>query len=127
MAKTKAPAAPVAPVAPTHRVRSKSMPAPARGRSPSAKSLKKAAKKLEANKDKFTTPPPKRTGSPGVSSVSSSSSVKRKVSFAPAPEVHGTPAKKAEEKDMKVTEAEEILKSLKDHTSKGGYAGVMWA
>ncbi|CAL1164245.1 unnamed protein product [Cladocopium goreaui] len=97
------------------------MPAPARGRSPSAKSLKKAAKKLEANKDKFTTPPPKRTGSPGVSSVSSSSSVKRKVSFAPAPEVHGTPAKKAEEKDMKVTEAEEILKSLKDHTSKWGY------
>ena len=51
MAKTKAP------VAPTHRIRSKSMPAPARGRSPSAKSLKKAAKKLEASKDEFTTPP----------------------------------------------------------------------
>lgn len=117
MAKTKAP------VAPTHRIRSKSMPAPARGRSPSAKSLKKAAKKLEASKDEFTTPPPKRTGSPGVSSNCSSGSAKRKVSFEPALEVHVNPAKKAEEKDMKVDEAEKILKGLKDHASKYGDCG----
>ena len=113
MAKSKAP---VAPVAPTHRIRSKSMPAPARGRSPSAKSLKNAAKKLEASKDGFTTPPPKRTGSPGVSSTSSSSSVKRKVSFEPTAEVHVIPTKKEDEKDMKLKDAEKILKGLKDHT-----------
>ena len=33
------------------------------------------------------------------------------------------PAKKAEEKDMKVDEAEKILKGLKDHASKYGDCG----
>jgi len=98
----------------THRVRSKSAP---RGRSPDPRALKKAAaraksaKSGEADTAAFVTPPPRRTKRESPSS--SKPKEVRRISFGNNSE-HQIKAENDPPKDMKLDEANAILKAIKD-------------
>lgn len=105
--------------APTHRIRSKSAP---RGRSPDPRALKKAAARAKASSKaaakgdpSYVTPPPRnKKGSPASSSRGDKNKqLARKISFGNNTE-HKILAEHDPPKDMKLSEADEILKSIKD-------------
>lgn len=100
---------------PNYRIRSKSAP---RGRSPDPRSLKKAAARAksaksagEAGTAAFVTPPPRRTKRESPSS--SKPKEVRRISFGNNSE-HQIKAENDLPKDMKLEEANAILKAIKD-------------